>query len=89
MDADLRGGLPHPGRVTIAAADRVLLATKLHPPAGRDLVPRPALVARLRALVLRSFLAPRWSVGRGGHAGDEWFVDLGATGPPDLTIRPS
>jgi hypothetical protein len=31
MGADLRGGLRHPRRVTIAAADRVLLATKLHP----------------------------------------------------------
>ena len=24
------------------------------------------------------FLAPRWSEGPRGHAGDEWFVDLGA-----------
>ena len=34
--------------MTLAAADRVLLATKLHPPSARGLVPRPALVARLR-----------------------------------------
>ena len=35
-------------RVTLGAVERVLLATKLHPPAARGLVPRPALVARLR-----------------------------------------
>jgi hypothetical protein len=31
MGARLRGGLRHPRRVTIAATDRELLATKLHP----------------------------------------------------------
>jgi LuxR family maltose regulon positive regulatory protein len=34
--------------VTLGAAERVLLATKLHPPLPRGLIPRPGLVGRLR-----------------------------------------
>jgi hypothetical protein len=62
MGANLRGGLRHPRRVTIAAADRELLATK----------------APMHPSCFAVFLAPGWSVGRGDTPGDEWFVDLGA-----------
>ena len=34
--------------MTLAAGERVLLATKLHPPVPRRLVPRPRLMAMLR-----------------------------------------